>query len=101
MQVIELIPPYVQTELLGPEQTSDPNAMPLKDFIVEVMQILKSSPAATEVCVQRVKPLRFAEASGRYDAVFKQRNDSAEARYQFQVDLPVTARQPDGHDHAT
>jgi hypothetical protein len=29
--------------------------------------------------VERVKPLRFAEASGRYDAVFKQRNDSAEA----------------------
>ena len=90
MQVIELIPPYVQTELLGPEQTSDPNAMPLKDFIVEVMQILKASPEAIEVCVERVKPLRFAEASGRYDAVFKQRNDSAEARYQFRVELPVT-----------
>lgn len=83
VQVIELIPPYVQTELLGPEQANDPNAMPLKDYIAEVMQILKASPDATEICVELVKPLRFAEASGNYDAVFKQRNDSARAQYQF------------------
>src|SRR4029077_12004381 len=30
-QVLELIPPYVQTELLGAWQANDPNAMPLKD----------------------------------------------------------------------
>ena len=83
VQVIELIPPYVQTELFSQEQASDPNAMPLMDYIEEVMQILKASPDATEICVERVKPLRFAEASGNYDAVFKQRNDSARARYQF------------------
>jgi Short-chain dehydrogenase involved in D-alanine esterification of lipoteichoic acid and wall teichoic acid (D-alanine transfer protein) len=55
----------------------------LMDYIEEVMQILKASPDATEICVERVKPLRFAEASGNYDAVFKQRNDSARAQYQF------------------
>ena len=49
--------------------------MPLKDFIAETMDILKNSPDATEICVERVKPLRFAEASGSYDASFKKLND--------------------------
>lgn len=92
VQVIELIPPYVQTELLGPEQATDPHAMPLNEFIAEVMQILKDSPEATEICVERVKPLRFAEATRHYDAVFAQRNDSALARYKFQIELPATAK---------
>lgn len=91
VQVIEIIPPYVQTELNGPEQATDPNAMPLKDFVAEVMQILKSSPDATEVCVERVKALRFAEASGRFDGFFKQFNDAARTRYQFRVERPASA----------
>jgi len=65
----------VQTELTGPRQASDPNAMPLQDFITETMDILKNSPDATEICVERVKPLRFAEANGGYDAFFKRFND--------------------------
>ncbi len=79
VQVLELIPPYVQTELMGPGQAGDPNAMPLKDFIAETMNILKTSPDATEICVERVKPLRFAEANGGYDAFFKTFNDSLSA----------------------
>jgi uncharacterized oxidoreductase len=79
VQVLELIPPYVQTELTGPGQASDPSAMPLQDFIAETMNILKTSPDATEVCVERVKPLRFAEASGNYDSFFKQFNDARSA----------------------
>jgi len=75
LQVLELIPPYVQTELMGPRQAKDPSAMPLKDFIAETMSILKTSPHATEICVERVKPLRFAEANGGYDAFFKKLND--------------------------
>ena len=71
IQVLELIPPYVQTELMGPRQAQDPNAMPLKEFISQTMKILKESPNAAEICVDRVKPLRFAEASGNYDEVFK------------------------------
>jgi len=78
-QVLELIPPYVQTELLGARQASDPNAMPLKDFISETMNILENSPSATEICVERVKPLRFAEKSGQYDAFFKNFNDGMTA----------------------
>jgi uncharacterized oxidoreductase len=79
VQVLELIPPYVQTELAGTRQANDPNAMPLKDFIVESMNILKTSPGASEICVERVKPLRFAEANGGYDAFFKNFNDAVAA----------------------
>jgi uncharacterized oxidoreductase len=78
-QVLELIPPYVQTELMGARQASDPNAMPLKDFISETMRILENSPNSTEICVERVKPLRFAEASEQYDAFFKNFNDGMAA----------------------
>ncbi len=75
VQVIELIPPYVQTELMGAHQASDPHAMPLGEYISETMQLLKTSPDATEILVERVKPLRFAEASGGYDNVFKMINN--------------------------
>ena len=76
VQVIELIPPAVQTELMGPEQASNPDYLPLGDFIAETMNILGTSPEVTEVLVERVKPLRFAEANGGYDAFFKQFNDA-------------------------
>jgi len=53
-----------------------PNAMPLKDFILEVMYILKSDPQVEEVLVKRVYPHRFAAENGheKYDAFFKQYN---------------------------
>ncbi len=44
-EVLELIPPYVQTDLSG--GGSDPHAMPLKDYIAEVMSILKTDPTPT------------------------------------------------------
>ena len=78
--VLELIPPYVQTELMGARQASDPHAMPLPDFISEVMSILKDRPEATEICVERVKPLRFAEAGGNYDGLYKSFNDAMASR---------------------
>ena len=43
------------------------------------MNILENSPNSTEICVERVKPLRFAEASGQYDAFFKNFNDGMAA----------------------
>jgi uncharacterized oxidoreductase len=79
VQVLELIPPYVQTGLMGDRQANDPNAMPLQEFIAETMAILKSSPEATEICVERVKPLRFAERGAGYDAFFKKFNDTVAA----------------------
>jgi uncharacterized oxidoreductase len=64
MDVVEIAPPYVQTELMGEQQASDPNAMPLTEYIDEVMSILESQPDAHEVLVKRVLPLRFAAEQG-------------------------------------
>ena len=72
----------MQTELLGAGQLTDPNAMPLKDFISEAMSILRNSPDATEICVGRVKPLRSAEASGNYDAFYQTFNDRATSSHE-------------------
>ncbi|SEG08003.1 SDR family oxidoreductase [Bosea lathyri] len=69
-QVIEIAPPYVQTELRGPEQAVDPLAMPLADFIAEVMTILETQADVAEVIVERCKPLRFAAENGNLGAVF-------------------------------
>jgi uncharacterized oxidoreductase len=55
---------------------SDPRAMPLDKFIAEVMEIIKTQPAAAEICVESVKGLRFAAEGGRYDAVFEGLNGS-------------------------
>ena len=67
VQVIEIIPPYVQTELGGEQQKADPRAMPLADFIAETMKILKEQPNATENCVEHARGLRFAETTGTFD----------------------------------
>ena len=73
-EVVELVPPYVQTDLMG--GASDPRAMPLDKYIAEVMEILSGQPAATEICVENVKRLRFAAENGQYDAIFNGLNDA-------------------------
>jgi uncharacterized oxidoreductase len=67
VQVIELPPPYVQTELGGPEQATDPRAMPLAEFIAEVMDILTTQQDAKEVIVKQVEFLRYAAETGNFD----------------------------------
>ena len=67
VQVIEIVPPPVRTTLMGQENAEE--AMPLGDFLDEVMELLQSEPDAKEILVERVKFLRFAEAEGRYDEV--------------------------------
>jgi uncharacterized oxidoreductase len=71
LAVIELIPPYVQTKLQGPEQASDSRAMPLKDYINEVATILESEPDVTEVAVERVLFQRTAESSSEYNSRYE------------------------------
>ena len=79
--VIEIIPPYVQTTLMGEHQSNDPRAMPLADYLKETMDILRTQPDATEVCVQKVHPLRFAAEGGqeKYQQTFKGLNDAMAA----------------------
>jgi uncharacterized oxidoreductase len=70
VEVIEIIPPYVQTELGGQAQTVDPRAMPLKDYIEETMENFKKGMPNGENCVEKVKFLRDAEATGNYEKAF-------------------------------
>jgi uncharacterized oxidoreductase len=79
--VIELVPPYVQTELMGSRQAHDPTAMPLGQFISEVMGILRTQPDVREILVKKVHPLRFAASEGqeRYEVVFQEMNHRVSA----------------------
>ncbi|MFI5589928.1 SDR family oxidoreductase [Amycolatopsis sp. NPDC051758] len=68
VQVLELEPPSVQTDLL-PGQAQNEHAMPLDEFVTEVMTLLETRPDAKEIQVERVKFLRYGEARGDYDQV--------------------------------
>ena len=67
VEVIEIIPPAVATDLTPGRSTDDPRMMSVVDFIAETMKILKTQPTPTEINVERVKFLRFAEATGNFD----------------------------------
>ncbi len=74
VEVIELAPPYVQTHLMGDHQASDPNAMPLDEYIAETMANFEQSPTPAENLVERVKFLSGAERRGDYAQVFETLN---------------------------
>lgn len=74
VEVVEIIPPYVQTELMNGAE--DPRAMQLKEYIAETMALLTQQPTPAEITVERVKGLYSAAASGKYEAVFQGMNGS-------------------------
>ena len=75
VEVLELIPPYVQTELGGPHQSTDPQAIPLADYIAEVMRVLDDpNRSGNEILVERVKTLRRAGANEDYERIFTASN---------------------------
>lgn len=71
VEVIELAPPAVQTDLT-PGQREARGYMPLDAFADEVMALLSQQPTPSEVLVEAVKFLRYAEAEGRFDATVTQ-----------------------------
>ena len=73
VEVLELIPPAVHTSLGGndPTQVHPPGIMPLEDFIQETMKLVETQPTPPELCVEQVKPLRFAEANGTHADMFR------------------------------
>ncbi|WGL50993.1 SDR family NAD(P)-dependent oxidoreductase [Nocardioides sp. BP30] len=75
VSVVELEPPAVQTDLL-PGQRESAFAMPLEEFIAEVVELIEHQPDATEIQVERVKFLRYGEARGDYDQVVATLNRS-------------------------
>lgn len=68
VEVVELVPPAVRTDLM-PGQRDSEFAMPLDDFVTEVVELIYSKPDATEIQVERVKFLRHAESRGNYAEV--------------------------------
>jgi short-subunit dehydrogenase involved in D-alanine esterification of teichoic acids len=68
VKVVELVPPSVRTALLPGQETSE-FAMPLDDFVTEVVGLIESTPDADEIQVENVKFLRYGEARGDYDKV--------------------------------
>lgn len=71
VEVLEIAPPWVQTELLN--STEEPRAMPLADFIRETIEALE--PATEEVLVERAKFLRANPGPAEHTFV-KQFNDA-------------------------
>lgn len=68
VKVLELEPPSVRTGLM-PGQEDNEHAMPLDEFIAEVVELIETRPDAKEIQVERVKFLRYGEARGDYDQV--------------------------------
>jgi uncharacterized oxidoreductase len=66
VEVIELVPPAVQTGLTPGQETRE-GYLPLDAFIDEVMTLLGQEPTPREILVQRVGFLRNAEREGRFD----------------------------------
>lgn len=72
IEVLELIPPYVATDLM--DGANNPRAMPLDKFITEAMEILKTQPTPPEICVENVKGFRFAAENGNFETLFARLN---------------------------
>lgn len=75
VEVMELIPPAVQTDLT-PGQSTHEGYMPLNEFIDEVMSLFAQQPTPAEIGVRRLAVLRNAEAEGRFDTTFTALNDA-------------------------
>lgn len=73
VEVIELAPPAVQTGLT-PGQETRAGYQPLDGFVDEVMNLLAREPAEPEILVEKVHPLRFAEAQGRFQDILRHLN---------------------------
>ena len=71
VEVIEIIPPAVATDLT-PGRTPNDRMMSLSDFTNQTMQILQTVPTPAEICVGDGKFLRFAEAAGHFDKALQQ-----------------------------
>ncbi|MGY0554120.1 SDR family oxidoreductase [Vreelandella sp. 2A-K22] len=73
VELIELAPPAVQTELT-PGQSTRKGYMPLDDFIDEVMTLFHEKPTPKEILVENVNFLRWAERDGHFDEAVEMLN---------------------------
>ena len=76
VDVIELAPPAVQTNLT-PGQATRPGYQPLQEFADEVMTLFAKDPTPAEILVERVGFLRSAESENRFAQTLTTLNDFA------------------------
>ncbi|PWF22631.1 SDR family oxidoreductase [Corticimicrobacter populi] len=76
VEVIELVPPAVQTELT-PGQSEREGYLPLHAFMDEVMALFNQQPTPSEIVVERARLQRLAEREGRFEQVFDRINANA------------------------
>lgn len=75
IEVVELSPPYVQTELTGTHQATDQRAMPLPVFVAEALQKLEEGDTPNgELLLDRDLGRRWAERDGTYQTIFNALN---------------------------
>ena len=75
MEVLELAPPYVRTELTGEHQASDPRGMSVDAYVAEVIALLDAGEHPRgEILVERARDARVAERECRYEAAFSAMN---------------------------
>lgn len=66
VEVIELAPPGVRTELM-PGQSKNEACMPLDTFVDETMELFQREHTPKEILVEAVAFLRWAERDGHFD----------------------------------
>lgn len=70
VEIIEIIPPAVQTDLTPGQATRD-GYLPLETFVDQVMAEFRQQPTPEEIVVERARVLRDAEREFRFQAVMK------------------------------
>lgn len=76
VEVIELAPPGVQTDLT-PGQATRPGYMPLDAFADDVMALWEQDPTPPEILVEQARFLRRAEIEDRFDETLAMLNERA------------------------
>ena len=75
VEVLEMLPPYLQTALTGDNQLSDARAMPVDEYINQVIAMLESQNTFRgELLLERDQPRRWAERDGQYEEIFRMMN---------------------------
>jgi len=65
VQVVEIVPPGVRTELMNQQESE--HAMPLDEYLTELMTLLRDHPHANELVVERAQPMRNAIRDDSYN----------------------------------
>jgi short-subunit dehydrogenase involved in D-alanine esterification of teichoic acids len=73
VRVTELVPPAIAT---AGQEKLNPAALPLEQYLDEVLALLTVDPTPGEVVVQAAQRLRWAERDGTYAALLEQRSQS-------------------------